>query len=335
MSSRTSFSTIAESDIAAVSLNNGCAETSLLRDKFLHASDCGGRALQFQRSGYMDLVFDLRHVRRWGDECTWGSGAGNFHVYNSNFLNTIGADMNVYNGGGFSARNNYSIGAHRFFDSTFTGNPAPIVLQGNTILDTVDDTSVYLQNEGPHMFLDNVYRSRAGFTGSYGSVLRPVSRTPRPRSWEILTETAILRRKMRPCNGRLELTRLPCRVVAINPSQPTLPGELPNLGRTITEVSRGANAAAIQSAINTACASNGTRPVVHIPYGNYSISTTLSVPVCDVQIIGDGMGDVQGTFLIWNGSGNGPVVSMAGPSRATIRDIEINGAGNRKRDCTE
>lgn len=305
-------------------LGQGCAETSILRDQFLHASVAGVALYNFNA---LDIwiwysTFDTCYV---GVTNALGGGAGNYHVYNSNFFNSTTADLVLDNGGGFSARNNYSIGSNRFWDSVFTGNPAVITMQGNTILDTADDLAVNFKAEGPELLLDNVFRSRVGFTGGpvvhsdgfpnatstlMGNTYGNSNTTEQNEQvqWTIIVDDATVARN------------------TINPSQPTLPGELPNLGRTITNVATKTGTA-IQTAVNTACASNGTRPVVHLPYGNYFVSSTISIPVCDVQIIGDGMGDVQGTFLIWNGAGSGPVISMAGPSRATLRDFEVNGNG--------
>ena len=48
------------------------------------------------------------------DGVTNSSGAGNFHVYNSNFTNSAEADLKIYNTGGFDFRWNYSINAGQF-----------------------------------------------------------------------------------------------------------------------------------------------------------------------------------------------------------------------------
>jgi hypothetical protein len=112
---------------------------------------------------------------------------------------------------------------------------------------------------------------------------------------------------------------------SINPTPPNLPGTLPNLNRQIFEVAPGAGVDAIQQAINSAAAKNGSRPVVHIPYGVYLITKTLQVPASDVQIIGDGVSDLAGTRLLWMGTGNGPVIQLNGPSHATLRDLSVNG----------
>ena len=68
---------------------------------------------------------------------------------------------------------------------------------------------------------------------------------------------------------------------------------------------------------------NGQRPIVHFPHGIYAIDETLSIPPSDPQIVGDG----YGTILRWTGIGGGPVLSVKGPSKATIREIQIDGTG--------
>ena len=77
----------------------------------------------------------------------------------------------------------------------------------------------------------------------------------------------------------------------------------------------------MQEAINAAAAQNRNRAVVHIPYGTYSVSHTLTLPVSDVQLVGDG----YGTILHWTGEGNGPVLRITGPGKATLREIQIDG----------
>ena len=45
----------------------------------------------------------------------------------------------------------------------------------------------------------------------------------------------------------------------------------------------------------------------------------------DIQLVGDGNGNVRPTWLKWSGTGTGPVLSIAGPTKATIRDLSIDG----------
>jgi hypothetical protein len=91
-------------------------------------------------------------------------------------------------------------------------------------------------------------------------------------------------------------------------------------------VPANANAATIQSIINRAAKAAGTRPVVHFPYGNYNISTTLLIPAhTDMQLVGDGFGEQYATMLTWSGTTPGPVIAIAGPSKVTMRDLTIKG----------
>src|SRR5207247_10530681 len=69
-------------------------------------------------------------------------------------------------------------------------------------------------------------------------------------------------------NGRM--TSIDDRIVgraSIDPIEPALPRPLPNLQRQVFEVGARADAREIQAVINAAATPNGTRPVVHIPYG--------------------------------------------------------------------
>jgi hypothetical protein len=106
--------------------------------------------------------------------------------------------------------------------------------------------------------------------------------------------------------------------------RPVLPGTEPHFARQIFEVPAGANADVIQTVINKAASVSGNRPVVHFPYGNYNIAATLYIPQnSDMQLVGDGYG--KATSLNWNGTGVGPILIIAGPGKATLRDITFKG----------
>ena len=104
---------------------------------------------------------------------------------------------------------------------------------------------------------------------------------------------------------------------------PSQPDALPKLDRPVFEVPANGDGRAVQAAIDAASARRGTRPIVHVPAGAYAVSETLTIPASDLQLVGDG----YGTILRWAGSGAGPVVRLRGPSRTTLREIQIDGNG--------
>ncbi len=58
--------------------------------------------------------------------------------------------------------------------------------------------------------------------------------------------------------------------------------------------------------------------------GTYKIEHTLLIPAgCDIQLVGDG-GAETGTVLQWHGAPGGVLLQLAGPSRASVRDLYIN-----------
>jgi len=294
---------------------HGFAETSIVRSRFVRNTKAGVALGNFN-------ALDVWIWYSTFEDCAIGvtnePGAGNFRVYSSIFRRSGVADLYMKNTGGFSARGNYSIGSKAFYLSAGpVGHPATIEIQGNTILDPVDSVAIRLGNQGPGLILDNVIRSLPRATapivvwrsfidadvtsiGNTFTVADPVS-----------------------ANGRL-ITIDDRRVAAgtLNPPEPSLPATLPNLKRSVFEVAPGADSAAIQRAIDAAALQNGNRPVVHIPFGTYAVGRTLTIPPGDLQLVGDGFT----TILKWSGSDRGPVVRMAGPSRATLRELQVDGA---------
>jgi hypothetical protein len=109
---------------------------------------------------------------------------------------------------------------------------------------------------------------------------------------------------------------------SIKDSLPMMPGPLPNYNRTIYEVPQGASSATIQQTIDQAITqSSGSRPVVHIPWGQYYTNSTITIPSSsDVQLIGDNMQ----TIINWTGSTSSPVFELLPQSHATFRSFTIN-----------
>lgn len=306
---------------------NGCSEMSILRDHFTNLSTIGVSVMNYNA---LDIwvhysVFD--HDAVGVGDCSWSSttgfnGAGDIRVYNSIFRYSSVQDICIGNTAPFSFRNNYSIGSNFFIGAGNTNNPAPTVVQGNTIINPVN--TIYWGNLGPVVFDDNTILSPSGTTG-------PIIRSGAwaPSDMVAVGNTVTIKNPFSNSSGG-RLTEIGTAVVAagsINTVEPALPGIEPNYNRKVVEVPAGATAAQIQSAINSAVSTyNGQRPVVHIPAGNYNITQTLTIPPnSDVQLVGDGgrASSPTKTFLDWGGSGSGPVLLIQGPSNATLRDIAV------------
>jgi hypothetical protein len=251
-------------------------------------------------------------------------GAGNFHVYGSLFRNSATADLAIGNTGYFSFRNNTSIGSRMFFSAAAIGSPAALTtLQGNTVLDPQQPLAVAVNNPGPLLLLDNHFRSRPGQRGPVVRVVQ--SFTTRSQASGLSVGNVFTVPEAVDVRGTL--IAVDDRVAAPEELRPPAlpPGTPPSLRRPLVEVPPGASGAAVQDAIAQAAALTGQRPVVHLPSGTYPVERPLTVPPgSDLQLVGDG----ETSVLSWTGPDDGsPVLHLAGPTRATVRDLAVAGAG--------
>ena len=298
---------------------HGFAETSIVRSRFIRNIAAGVALGNFN-------ALDVWIWHSLFEDCEYGvsntDGAGNFHVYSSVFRGSRAADLAIGNTGGFSARGNYSRGSRAFFVSILSkAYPAVIHLQRNTIVDPLDDTPIDLKNQGPGLLTDNRFLRRAGAKG-------PVVRWNGYDGADVTSvgntfdgpETA------RPIDNNGRLITIGDNHVANGverPAEPGLPATPSNLARDIIEVRSRGSARDLQNAIDQAALADSRRPVVHLPYGIYSIDETVTIPRGDILVTGDAGQSV----LRWTGRSRGPVIRVKAPSRATLRDLVIEGGG--------
>jgi len=279
-------------------LGHGFAETSILRDHFIRNTKAGVSLGNFNA---LDIWVRNSLFQDCGIGVTNTYGAGNFRIYNSIFRNSAVSDISINNTGDFSIRGNTSINAKQFFNAGNSRNPAAVIIEGNTIIDPVNTQAITIGNQGPVIFINNTIRSQASANGtvaSFGSNAFSMG--------NVFTVTNPISAGN---NSNLYNNKTVTRASLKNLSAPILPGVEPNLKRRVFEVPTGANAAVIQSVINQAVKFNGSRPIVHFPYGDYNISGTITVPA----------------MLSWVGTTAGPILSIACPSKTTIRDISLKG----------
>ena len=291
--------------------DNGQAENEVLRCTFRRC----GRGIQTNNFNSLDI---------WAWHCRFEdcghamyNNAGNFHAYQCLFLRSKKADLGTSNLMVFSFVGNTSIGSTCFLD--FAGGHSwgsPCSITGNRIIAPTGDFAIRLGNGGPYLVMDNVIKSRPEAT-----------KPPLIMTWSDQTLVGNTYTVANPVKEAGRFVRLAEKVVepgAIDGTPPNLPPTPPRRQRKAWELPATATAAQIQQAIDEAQKLAGDRPVVHLPKGNYKIDRTLVVPAnCDLQILGDGAAETA-TVLQWTGTGNGPIFRLAGPSRATLRDLSLN-----------
>jgi Pectate lyase superfamily protein len=305
--------------IRAGTRDRGDAETSVLRCQFLRLSQAG---LSVENFNVLDWWVWDSYFEDNEAGVTNTHGAGNFYVYNSVFKRSRSADLAIGNTGFFSFRRNYSAGSKRFFVAGPIGSAAAaITFQANTILDP-SSRAIESYNPGPQLLLDNIIRS----TGDPPVKLsEPYLVSPRTADLVGMGNTFAASNPYEVAGRLVSVDDQVVDASTIDAPEPTLPGVPPNLNRQVFEVAPGSDGGSIQSAINDAVAqAGGTRPVVHLAPGTYSLGAPLTIPAgSDVQLVGDG----GTTILAWASGGSGPVIHLAGPSHATLRDLAVAGDG--------
>lgn len=262
-------------------------------------------------------------------------GAGNFHIYQSTFINSTAADTYVGVTGFFSIRDSISIGSNAFHISTGTTSPASVTLQRNTILDPRVDTMpstvpvchapICIGNRGTLVLLDNNIRVKNNYSGRIvqdysipATFISIGNKYTIPNWFENTSQPNFGASKLRSVNDVIVNRSSIADVIPVLPSVPV------KTNAPIIEVAPGANASVIQAAINSAQQFIGQKPVVHLRAGEYLLDKTIVIPAnLDVQLLGEGI--LQTTRLVWIGKDTGPVVRMETPSKASVRYINING----------
>ncbi len=241
---------------------------------------------------------------------------GNWHAWENVFLRSRTCDMGSINLMVFSVVNNVSVGSRCFFDFS-SGHTwgSPVSLTGNHVLDPTGEWAVILDNAGPYLLVDNVFR------------LSEKSKAIR-MTWGDQTLVGNVYTKEDAVEERGRFRRIDERTVSPREIPDNIPEPLPvpiKRDRKVFEVTVGSDSSVIQNAINEAMKYKGQRPVVHLPMGRYPINETLVIPKgCDLQLVGDGGGETA-TRLEWVGPKGGILLKVEGPSHVVLRDFYIHG----------
>jgi hypothetical protein len=303
----------------AAGYDNNDSEVSVVRAVFKNCTDAGLSTESWNALDYW--VWDSQFINN-GRGVTNQYGAGNFNVYRSLFQNSSVADISICSKSSFVFRGNVSSGSNQFLYQCNLGqNATQLTVQQNRILDTKNPIAIDVGSLGPLVLIDNQIRSASGAVGP----------AVRLSTWASGGDLLSLGNQYTVANpisvstgGTPRWWTQDDQIVAysnISSTLPSLPGVSPNLKRTVFEVPAGASGSTIQTSINQAATLCGQRPVVHLAKGTYSVSQTLTVPACDMQIIGDGWG----TTLNWTGTSGGTTLDLAGPSKVILKEIGFNG----------
>ncbi len=307
----------------------GCcsAETKVDRDIFVNLTKAGISLEDWNALDWYVRYSTFEHDN-YGVTNAYGAGGGMHLDHNLFEYNNV--DSGWGNGTSQSYTYNTSYHSGTFLSGSPYGNSS--ILIGNTILmpqtaaismpgigpitllgNTIEGSITAAQGGPPVTFANGAVSIPNSYVMSMGNTY--VSATP--FSVQNITYAA------NEISGGL--TSISDAVVAassIKNAIPMMPGPLPNYNRTIYEVPQGATGETIQRTIDQAIAeNNGNRPVVHIPWGQYSVNSTITIPGnSDVQIVGDNMQ----TIVNWTGSALCPVFALLPPSHVTIRNFTIN-----------
>jgi hypothetical protein len=292
--------------------SQGQAENEVLRCQFLRCTEAGVETGNFNS---MDIWVWYSRFEDCGHALF--NGAGNFHAWQNLFLRSRVADIGSRNLMVFSFANNTSIGSRRFLDFD-TGHSwgSPMTISGNRIIDPTDEFPLLLGNHGPYLVMDNTFKLPPGST-KWAAKMSLGDQTFVGNTYTTTNtakEAGRFRRVAEKTIASLE----------VDASPPVLPAIPRHQDRRIIEVPAGAGAGTIQQAIERASLLRGQRPIVHLPMGIYTISNTLVIPAeSDLQLVGDSAGET-GTRLNWVGPKGQVLLKLAGPTHATLRDLNFD-----------
>jgi Pectate lyase superfamily protein len=295
------------------------AECPILRCHFVHCSKAGVSIESFNACDWWVWysVFEDCCVGVTNDP-----GAGNFHVYESLFRRSAEADIKMSNCSFFGIRHNTSVGSKAFFIAGTRGCSGSTTLQGNTVLDPIGPTAIQIGNVGPCLLVDNVVRSNKNKSKGEHAVYINEPGTALSIGNTFTMPDAIDLPAWKKGSNVLAIDDKVVNAEVVKFEEPVMPGPLPNRHRQVFEVVSGSDTASIQGAIDAASLLQGA--VVHLQSGEFKINSTLTIPANNnVQLTGDG----YQTRLKWSGTNRAPLLRLAGPSRAVVRDLEINGSG--------
>ncbi|MEJ7737879.1 MAG: glycosyl hydrolase family 28-related protein [Chitinophagaceae bacterium] len=256
---------------------------------------------------------------------------GNYHIYQSHFINSKVADLKNLGMNYSSVRGCYSKNAAVFsLDDGASCNTFKRVFQKNIIIDC-KQVPIQYYHQGKITLMDNfIYNDSIpqDISVDYGSwcrgnydMLSLENNFSLDKPYNVANEFPSKFHSIADIKFDSKKMKRP----VVRPLEPFAP----YIKRRIFEVPVNAGAQAIQNIINKAAELKGQRPVVHFPMGLYSIDRTIELPAgSDIQLIGDG--NINASWFLKTGARDSTFYyfNIKGPSFVTIKDIQIGSDGN-------
>ena len=297
---------------------NGDSEISIVRCKFSNLLDSGLVAYNFNS---LDIWVQDSEIDHCYDGLSTVSGAFNAYgcLFHDNTYDLYISATEPF----FGFRDNLSTNSEQFlFAEPKPGHQSAVTLQRNLIVDPKIMPCVDVGNEGQLALIDNTFLTTSNavvaFSVSGGDMLSVSNQFTAPNAETNVSSLISIDDQTipRPTNsGTLVLSSVAT-----------------NVQRYATNLWNSATTADIQAAIYAVTNRIGQKPIVHIPWGTYDISSTLVVPGgADIQIEGDSAFGATPTELTWSGNLTGLVMQLGSPGNPTmaaLRNIEINCGGN-------
>ncbi|WP_317203961.1 glycosyl hydrolase family 28-related protein [Janthinobacterium sp.] len=322
------------------------SEGSIKRTKFINNTVAGVSAENPNSLDWWVMDSEFRDSYRG---VTNALGAGNVHVYRNVFVRSTLADINVGSVQWHSMHHNVSIGSRRFLQAEVGGNNGrPLILKNNRIINPTDQYPIFMGNLGPLIMIDNQILSPANANGQVIHQNNNAATSPNvmPGVGLILIGNQFtLDNKPKPpyvsstnsnfskpnvLNQLIDYENSVVRRIDISTEVPKLPDTPKKIARAVFEVpvtidpktlANVTTSKMIQEVINSALDSTDENPIVHFPRATFTLDATLNIPANRrIQLAGDGIATM---LKPGNNFGTKPMLYLAGPSRATVREMRL------------
>jgi hypothetical protein len=298
------------------------SQGSIVRCQFKNCTTCGIR-MDDQNTGNVWI----RHCLF--EDCANGftGGGGETQLYNCIFRRSTGADISEI-GWTVAARHCYSINSSRFINNSDALDGRPAILDGNVIIDPTGAPTFNLTGNGPNIVFDNTIRSTANATLPIIKLGCKSTNFLIGNTFTTGTPSTVVSSCATGSPGRIIDNQI-VTASTINATEPSLPSTPSRYTGTIYAPT-AFTGDAIQAGIQNAATGNPNEPsVVYLKEGTYSISNTIVIPKsARICLMGEGGTGVDGgapAILNWTGTGTGPMLTLNGPSYATLCDFKIMG----------